>query len=273
KATYDNTFAGDSSHAGGHFTPAGRYTLSGVWPRLRPARPEQACNLLLWWDGAKFSAWAGLRPMTELEFEKACRGPLKPVPGEYAWGSAAIANAEYKVANEGQGSERIVAKLRTGAGNANYDFTMPATYGGGARGGVSAVAGAPLRAGIFATAESDRFSAGASYWGILDLSGNAREQVITVGHKKGRLFMGTHGQGTVDVPDDWPEAIYLARERRTSGKNDGFGSGSRGGFFGDVPYRLRVSDRDHAVYQKKQGSFSQLSRPDQDGWRCVRSAP
>jgi len=273
KATYANTFAGDKAHAGGHFTPAGRYELSGVWPRLRPARPEQACNLLLWWDGAKFSAWAGLRPMTELEFEKACRGPLKPVPGEYAWGSAAIASAEYKVANEGQGSERIVAQLGTGAGNANYDFTMPATYGGRARGGVSAVAGAPLRAGIFATAESDRLSAGASYWGILDLSGNAREQVITVGHEKGRLFMGTHGRGTVDVPDDWPETAFLTREWRTSGKNDGFGSGSRGGFFGDVPFRLRVSDRDHAVYQKKQGKFSQFSRPDQDGWRCVRSAP
>ncbi|MDP6630983.1 MAG: DUF4838 domain-containing protein [Kiritimatiellia bacterium] len=273
KATYDNTFAGDKAHAGGHFTPAGRYELSGVWPRLRAARPEQACNLLLWWDGAKFSAWAGLRPMTELEFEKACRGPLKPVPGEYVWGSAGIASAEYKVANEGQGVERIVAQLATGAGNANYDFTMPATYGGGARGGVSAVAGAPLRAGIFATAESDRLSAGASYWGILDLSGNAREQVITVGHEKGRMFMGTHGQGTVDVPDDWPETTFLAREWRTSGKNDGFGSGSRGGFFGDVPFRLRVSDRDHAVYQRKQGSFSQFSRPDQDGWRCVRGAP
>ncbi|MDP6630986.1 MAG: DUF2961 domain-containing protein [Kiritimatiellia bacterium] len=46
-----------------------------------------------------------------------------------------------------------------------------------------------------------------------------------------------------------------------------------GDFFGDVPFGLRVSDRDHAVYQRKQGSFSQFSRPDQDGWRCVRSAP
>jgi len=37
---------------------------------------------LSWADGAAFAAWAGLRPMTELEFEKALRGPRKPVPDE-----------------------------------------------------------------------------------------------------------------------------------------------------------------------------------------------
>jgi hypothetical protein len=273
EATFKSTHAGDSSHAGGHFTPAGRYGLSGVWPRLKAALPEQACNLLSWWDGAKFAAWAGLRPMTELEFEKACRGPRQPVAGEYAWGTPGIANSEYEVASEGQGDERISASLSTVAGNANYDFTMPVKYGGGARGGVSAVAGAPLRAGIFAAPDSNRLRAGASYWGILDLSGNAREQAISVGHERGRLFMGAHGQGTVDIPDDWPEATFSATEERTSGKNDGFGSGSRGGFFGDTPFGLRVSDRERAVYRVRPGSFSPRSRPDQDGWRCVRSAP
>jgi formylglycine-generating enzyme required for sulfatase activity len=49
--------------------------------------PDAACNYVGWRDGAAFAAWAGLRPMTELEFEKACRGPLKPVPNEYAWAS------------------------------------------------------------------------------------------------------------------------------------------------------------------------------------------
>ncbi|MDI9573694.1 MAG: SUMF1/EgtB/PvdO family nonheme iron enzyme, partial [Bacteroidota bacterium] len=36
--------------------------------------PYVACNFLSWMDGAAYSDWAGLRPMTELEFEKACRG-------------------------------------------------------------------------------------------------------------------------------------------------------------------------------------------------------
>ena len=37
---------------------------------------------LSWADGAAFAAWAGLRPMTELELEKALRGPREPVPDE-----------------------------------------------------------------------------------------------------------------------------------------------------------------------------------------------
>jgi formylglycine-generating enzyme required for sulfatase activity len=33
---------------------------------------------LAWADGAAFGAWAGLRPMTELEYEKITRGPIEP---------------------------------------------------------------------------------------------------------------------------------------------------------------------------------------------------
>jgi hypothetical protein len=35
-----------------------------------------------WADGAAWAAWAGLRPITELEYEKSMRGPRKPLPGE-----------------------------------------------------------------------------------------------------------------------------------------------------------------------------------------------
>ncbi len=35
-------------------------------------------NPLSWADGAAFAAWAGLRPMTELEFEKITVGPIEP---------------------------------------------------------------------------------------------------------------------------------------------------------------------------------------------------
>jgi len=51
-------------------------------------QPQQACAWLHWSDDLGYAAWAGLRPMTELEYEKACRGPLKPVADEQAayWG-------------------------------------------------------------------------------------------------------------------------------------------------------------------------------------------
>ncbi len=271
KDVFHSTSAGDDQHAGAHYTAAGRYSLSDAWPNFEPAGPHQACNLLSWWDGAKFAAWAGLRPMTEMEYEKACRGPLGPVPNEYAWGTAAIASAPYAVAREGTADERITENYRTTAGNANYDFTMPDFYGGAARGGVSAVPGGPMRAGIFATPDSGRTAAGASYWGILELSGNVREQVIGVSDVKGRAFQGTHGAGTPSVPADWPEANYC--RGTSSGKNDGIGSGLRGGFFGDVPFGLRVSDRSRATYRPRAGSFSVRSRQDQNGFRAVRTAP
>jgi hypothetical protein len=35
-------------------------------------------NGLSWADGAAWAAWAGLRPMTELEYEKVTRGPMEP---------------------------------------------------------------------------------------------------------------------------------------------------------------------------------------------------
>jgi hypothetical protein len=174
------------------------------------------------------------------------------------------------VTGEGTADERITENYRTTAGNANYDFTMPDFYGGAARGGVSAVPGSPMRAGIFTTPDSGRIAAGASYWGILELSGNVREQVVSVSDVKGRAFQGTHGPGTPDVPADWPEANYC--RGTSSGENDGIGSGLRGGFFGDTPFSLRVSDRSRAAYRPRAGSFSVRSRQDQNGFRAVRTA-
>ena len=40
--------------------------------------PNRNCLSLSWADAAAFGAWAGLRPMTELEHEKISRGPMEP---------------------------------------------------------------------------------------------------------------------------------------------------------------------------------------------------
>jgi hypothetical protein len=104
----------------------------------------------------------------------------------------------------------------------------------------------------------------------MELSGNVREQVVSVTDPKGRAFEGTHGAGTPDAPDDWPEANYA--RGKSSGESDAVGSGLRGGFFGDVPFGLRVSDRSRATYRPRAGSFSVRSRQDQNGFRAVRTA-
>ncbi len=66
-----------------HFTYAASGRPPSQWygGSLASGR-DQPCPWLSWADGAALAAWAGLRPMTEFEYEKACRGPLMPVPKE-----------------------------------------------------------------------------------------------------------------------------------------------------------------------------------------------
>jgi hypothetical protein len=88
---------------------------------------------------------------------------------------------------------------------------------------------------------------------------------FSVGHPKEREFAGTHGCGTWEVPADWPEAKYSAGAEKTVGKDDGLGSGLRGGFLGDMPFNLRLSDCSKAAFTAREVSFSFQSRADQNG--------
>jgi hypothetical protein len=166
--------------------------------------------------------------------------------------------------DEGKADERVAGSFSDVIGNANYDLTMPAYFGWPGRGGVGAIPGSPMRTGIFATPSSGRAAAGASYWGILDLSGNVREQVVTIGNAQGRLFQGTHGDGTLSLPSGWP---------RIAGNDAFVGTGFRGGFYGDLTDAIRVSDRSRAVFTHREATFSHEQRSEANGWRGVRTAP
>ena len=48
-----------------------------------------ALGYISWADLTAYLDWSGLRPMSELEFERAGRGPYRAVSGEYAWGGVA----------------------------------------------------------------------------------------------------------------------------------------------------------------------------------------
>ncbi len=187
-----------------------------------------ACNWLSWGDLTAYLDWSGLRPMTELEFEKACRGTIAPVPNEYPWGTTTINNSTNILANAGAANEAIVFGYSGTLGNAAYQQTIPNDFGSNS---------GPVRVGIFAAnaGNTGRVTAGASYYGIMELGGNVNERSVTVGNAEGRAFTATHGNGTL-VADGNPDAATWPSPTTTSG------SGFRGASWSSGP-TLPVSNR------------------------------
>jgi len=215
--------------------------------------PYVACNFLSWMDGAAYSDWAGLRPMTELEFEKACRGLETPVANEYAWGTATVAGNAYTLENDNATNEGIASNYSTSTGNASYDITDGSIDG-------------PLRVGIFAANADNqgRITAGASYYGIMELSGNLWERAVTVGNATGRDFTGLHGNGALSTNGHANETAWPGL---TSGEVTGAtGSGFRGGNWRSDATALRVSARSNAA-------VTSPFRSSNYGFRAVRVAP
>ena len=231
---------------------ANRYTIGGTTTNRSATAPDRACNYLSWMDGCAYADWAGLRPMTELEFEKVCRGPEAPVANEYAWGSNNIYGTAYSLTNNSAPNEQV-SNPGTGTGNASYGTTDGSLDG-------------PLRCGIFAGSITNptRAEAGASYYGVMEMSGNLWERCVTVGNAAGRVFRGTHGDGVLSsaghaTNDDWP------------GYGGGVvtgasGAGFRGGNWYNVADCARVSDRNIAA-------DTNSDRYKSYGWRGARLAP
>lgn len=219
--------------ANGGFT-ATRYNITGTHPNMTTTTPDLPAVYVEWYDAAAYADWCGLRPMTELEFEKACRGPVAAVAGEYAWGTTAInTNSYFTINNMGQPNEAIGVNYNALAGNAWYGDTR----------GFDAI----TRVGIFAAHGSNngRITAGATYWGIMEMSGHCWERTVSVGRPGSRNFQGTHGDGVL-TPDgnatnsDWPG--YMAG----SGVITAVGCGYRGGAFSfpnPTQPNLRISSR------------------------------
>ena len=135
-----------------------------------PSRPN---NFMGWGDAMALADWSGLRPMTELEFTKACRGPEKPIATQYPWGSASKANVDRIVNLE----DNLV--LQNGWTEAQLE-------------------------------DKNRETFGASYYWVMDLAGSLWERVISVGHPIGRAFEGSHGDGRISyygyaTNEDWPK--------------------------------------------------------------------
>ncbi len=206
--------------------------------------PNVALNYVAAPMTSNYLDWAGLRHMTELEYEKACRGPIAPKPNEGAWGNANIALATYNYINLGQPNEQLTNPA-VGVGNIVYASTNGTPSG-------------PKRVGMLAASaiNKNREETGGSYYGIMELSGNVYENVITVGRPEGRAFTGISGDGVLSIAGEanvpnWPDGAI--------------GIGYRGAAFANAAPYYYVSDRTDAANTIENGN-TRL------GFRGVRTA-
>lgn len=186
--------------------------------------PARACNFIGWADLEAYADWAGLRPVTDLEYEKACRGPEKAESNDYAWGTTYPVRADFFDGADGSGYEKKVPE--TGLVNCCFHGGIaPFEIAAGKKVPDNPGFEGPVSVGLFENTQhagiDKRLNDGASYYGIMELSGNCWERIVTFGHPNGRKFKGSHGDGMLNSEGyadvkDWP------------GK-EGKGGGNRGG--------------------------------------------
>ena len=251
-----------------------RHMISGSYGNYTADVPNRACNCIGWADALAYADWAGLRPMTELEYEKICRGP-ETADTDYAWGSTAISGLETGTGNRVQNDGLPNASSTSSSDNCHYNNSGGAFDGGGPYG--------PVRCGLFSETGTNRESSGATYYGVMDMSGNLWEGCITVAkycyggtcypytwnNETGAgSFDGQHGDGSLTVTGfadvtNWPSPT--ATVSKTS-----YGASFRGGDWvndgSTVTTRMRVSNRGYA------GS-SHSARGVDYGFHCVRKSP
>lgn len=155
--------------------------FTGSHPNYVAPNPERVCVGNSFADVLAYADWSGLRPYSELEYEKACRGSnMTPVAEEYAWGNTTLINLS----------------TVSGSGSANEAPTVFANAN------ITAVA---RRCGIFAIATASRDTAGATYYGVMEMSGSAWEAVIPISNPTARSFAASvHGAGLLDADGNSP---------------------------------------------------------------------
>lgn len=181
-----------------------------------------ANNFLSWPDGCAYLDWTGLRPMTELEYEKASRGEQSPLANEYSFGEPSAIAFANNISNSGANNETTT----TSNANVVYNNTLAG----------------PMRVGLFASTATTRLQAGATYYGIMEMSGNVFERTVSIGETtQGRSYTGIHGNGLLSSTGNADCTLWPGR---SGGEiSSAIGSGIRGGAWSTFTNALGISSR------------------------------
>ncbi len=228
--------------------------------------PTVPVNYVTWNKQAAYLDWAGLRPMTELEFEKACRGTQFPVIDEYAWGTTNLTRLA------GYTSAGTVSETPDSANcNSNLNSFSPNGASTGA-----------MRVGACAGASSTREKAGASFYGIMDLTGNLWEQTVGL-FGTGISFTPIHGDGVLNATGFATNASWPSYSATTGAVTNGWnwdGSILRGGSWatGSVgsPAGWAAGRPSVGTVTNRQVSYAGMNQAGEErqyGLRGVRSLP
>lgn len=181
-----------------------------------------AMNFLAWADLIAYLDWAGLRPLTEMEFEKACsEAEDKLVPLGFAWGTPYSVDANTLV-NPGNSNETVIETATDSAGLANHGYA-------GVQG--------PLRCGFGGNSTNNRLQAGASRFGLFEMSGNLWEQCVTT-NDQGFQFSYRSGNGRLADSGDTDEVNWYPGAENAIYRGGAWLSGITGSF-----RDLAVADR------------------------------
>lgn len=179
--------------------------------------------------------WCGLRPMTDMEYEKICRGtkytgtPNPRVLNEYPWGTTNFtAYSGTAISYLGTDSARrngVVVNGRAMALGSNLAY--PAA-----------------RCGLLAESGTGREAAGASFYGVMDLCGNVRDLAFFTNATANNITTLSLGDGTLTTVlgptnGDGNVSGWSSYSANTYWGNKGFGTY---GYVG-VTEHLRVAPR------------------------------
>jgi len=217
-----------------------RYNLYGYYVQSDNSRPigdryyiaserdTLGCNWLSWSDATAYASWSGLRPMTEMEFERAGRG--RNNANIYPWGNTDPLNVN-SVDTKSEAEKCWLYYANCDQFSGSNGPTSVGHYLSGLN-----ISGAPQ---VRTAAQT-----GASPYGIVDLGGNLWEHIINCQS----IATPTNGNGTTTIPDVpvWPSYIS---------------AGLRGGAWDDAPTRMRVSDRENAGWAEEIRAASVGFRP------------